>query len=421
MEPAAEAAPMPGLSPRRLAAFAVTLGLLAGWLALGAHGGLYLLQTRLPVVGQFRAPARYFNLVAFAAAALAALAFRQLAAAVKDRRPSPWAALLLPWLAVAGAVAAALALSTLLAPAGRWSVDRRLVAGPATAILSALALTLAARGRALGLYGLLLLAGWDLWHFSLNNPVWGEQLWRQTVPLATWREETPRPPGPDAGRILYLEWEANRQLLRGGSLVNGYRGGIEPRKRLDYTDVRALRLAAAGWYRQASFGEVVQIGGLTARGDGWYQVPAPLPRVRLVSQAVPSDDPHHDVEGINIDHVALTEATALAEDGDAGTATLLDDQPGHRRVLTKAPGPRLLVVAESHDPGWKATIDGRPCPVERVNGDFLGCVVGPGRHAVELTFAPAWLPWARVLSAAALAACLVLAGVGAWRGRARVV
>jgi hypothetical protein len=35
---------------------------------------------------------------------------------------------------------------------------------------------------------------------------------------------------------------------------------------------------------------------------------------------------------------------------------------------------------------WVATIDGRPAPVEEVNGDCLGCVVPAGAHRVAFEF-----------------------------------
>ena len=48
--------------------------------------------------------------------------------------------------------------------------------------------------------------------------------------------------------------------------------------------------------------------------------------------------------------------------------------------------------------GWRATLDGQPVPVERVNGDFLGCVVPTGSHAVRLQFRPVHLAVGRYVS-----------------------
>jgi uncharacterized membrane protein YfhO len=58
----------------------------------------------------------------------------------------------------------------------------------------------------------------------------------------------------------------------------------------------------------------------------------------------------------------------------------------------------LLVVAESYHPGWRASVDGVPLSVYRVNGDFLGCVVGPGKRRVVFSFQPESLARGRLMS-----------------------
>jgi len=64
------------------------------------------------------------------------------------------------------------------------------------------------------------------------------------------------------------------------------------------------------------------------------------------------------------------------------------------------PQPQLLVISESFHLGWKAMVEGRPQNVYRVNGDFMGCIVGPGKQRVVLTFEP------NSLEAGRLASCL---------------
>jgi uncharacterized membrane protein YfhO len=92
-----------------------------------------------------------------------------------------------------------------------------------------------------------------------------------------------------------------------------------------------------------------------------------------------------------------------------GQAVLVDDHPGRLVVDVAIPGRQLLVVAESHDPGWQAAVDRDVADIVRVNGDFLGCVVAPGQHTVAFTFAPRCLLWGRTLSLAGLAVALLLA------------
>jgi hypothetical protein len=408
------------LPTRRLTGFAVVLGVLAMWLALGADGGLYLLHTRLPLVGQFRAPCRYVNLAAFAAAVLAAVGFGRLRAWVRAGRPLPWRQLLLPWAVALAAIAAAVVLHFAIPAGGGHGFDRRFLSGPATVLAAAGALTLAVRGRVLGLYALVVLAALDLYHFSLGNPLWGEPLWRRTTTLAAWKAATDLPPVPGAGRCVYLHWEAGRLLLHGERLLNGYRGGLEPCKRLDYTQLAALQVGGAAWYHEAPFGLVPVPAGLEAAGHGWHRVRGTLPRVRLVGAVRASDDPARDLPTIDPATTALAARPLDLDGGPAGTAVLLDERPGRLRIETESPGRQLLVVAESHDPGWEVRIDGALAEVERVNGDFLGCAVGAGRHRVEFRFRPAVLRMGLLVSLAGLAAVLLLAAVSlasSWRTR----
>jgi hypothetical protein len=411
----AEAVPQ-GAAPRRVAAFAVVLMVLAAWLATGKHGRLYLLQTHLPLVGQLRAPARYVNLVDFAIAVLGGLAFGRLVAGARTGRPRAGLGLLLPWAVAAAAVTAALLFRAAF-PAGGSGFDKRFLSAAACFAGAALLLTLAARGTKLATAALVVLAAWDLFHFSLCHPQWGLSLWKETPTLSEYLAAAPMPPAGGEGRLLHHAWEGTRTLLLGTRLVNGYRGGIEPRKRLDYTHADALRLSGAAWYCELNWGGPQPIEGLQAVGGGWYRVPDPLPRVRLVSRARPSDDPAADLAGIDLVTEALTARPVDLDGGTAGSATLADERPGRLRVETRSPGRQLLVVSESFDPGWRVAVDGGQSEPERVNGDFLGCVVGPGRHAVEFTFAPPCLFGGRLLSASAAALALLLCAAGMLRRR----
>jgi uncharacterized membrane protein YfhO len=85
----------------------------------------------------------------------------------------------------------------------------------------------------------------------------------------------------------------------------------------------------------------------------------------------------------------------------------------------ECPARQLLVVSERFHRGWSATCDGRPASVLRVNGDFLGCEVGPGAgERIVLVFrAPGLLCGALVSGLAALGV-LALVGRGLAPGRA---
>jgi hypothetical protein len=74
---------------------------------------------------------------------------------------------------------------------------------------------------------------------------------------------------------------------------------------------------------------------------------------------------------------------------------------GHLAV--RAEGPGLLVVADSWDPGWGASIDGRPAQVVRVNHVQMGVVLGDGLHRAVFRHAARGLRFGLGLAVLALA------------------
>ncbi|MGD9781605.1 MAG: hypothetical protein AB7V14_05565 [Kiritimatiellia bacterium] len=86
--------------------------------------------------------------------------------------------------------------------------------------------------------------------------------------------------------------------------------------------------------------------------------------------------------------------------------------PGRYEFTVENQGPTVVRVAEKYDPNWKATVDGTPVPVLRVDYMFQGIALQEaGTHRVEMAYAPSSLPvflqWAGIL--AGLGAALALA------------
>ena len=151
------------------------------------------------------------------------------------------------------------------------------------------------------------------------------------------------------------------------------------------------------------------------------RVPEPLPRARLVADVVVSEDPNRDIGAIDVATTALLDVPVALAAGPAGSVEITRDVPGEIELATNAAGRRLLVVSESHHEGWRGEVDGVPCAVHRAYGDYLACVVGPGRHQVRFHFAPASLrdgAWLSAAAACAAALWLVLA-IGASARSAR--
>src|SRR5690606_6199115 len=72
----------------------------------------------------------------------------------------------------------------------------------------------------------------------------------------------------------------------------------------------------------------------------------------------------------------------------AGTAQILQTQPGYWRIHTTSDQPTWLVLAENAYPGWQATIDGQPTEWHTAYTTLRALCVPAGNHNIEWTFRP---------------------------------
>jgi len=84
-------------------------------------------------------------------------------------------------------------------------------------------------------------------------------------------------------------------------------------------------------------------------------------------------------------------------------------------VSTAAPG--LFVLADQYDPDWRATVDGAPAPIHRVDYLMRGVLTGPGVHRIQFHYVPRSLEAGIRISTVSLALTLALAGVGLFQRR----
>ena len=88
------------------------------------------------------------------------------------------------------------------------------------------------------------------------------------------------------------------------------------------------------------------------------------------------------------------EVLSVDRRGDDFVADVRVDRPCH------------LLLKMSFHPGWRATIDGVPAKTVHLMPSFVGVELSPGRHEVEIRWAPgplkAWLLGAGLLVLAAL-------------------
>lgn len=336
-------------------------------LALGRYGFVYELVTGLPLVGKFRAPARYLLLVHLGLSLLLALMYEDLVRAGKAAAAQR--ATLRP-LMVPLVLSAVTAMWAWFAPTGATDAHGAL-GGMAVFGVATILVRDAAAGRRTALVALPVFLAVDLglWGFSY---VWS----RPPLTIREVAAGADLPPAFRAGTVVHtadLDGRRNLLVLHGLKLFEGY-VGLGPARHLDPGSPEALRLGGVEW---------------VLREGTWSAVPDPFLRVRVLSEARVTARPSMEVRTIDLARVALTPAP-LPELGPAGgsRADVVLDVPGRMDLDVVATGRALLVTTESYHAGWTATAADRRLATTPVYGDFLGVVLEPGEYRLRLRFSP---------------------------------
>jgi hypothetical protein len=160
-----------------------------------------------------------------------------------------------------------------------------------------------------------------------------------------------------------------------------------------------------------------------------YANAAAVPRARVVAAQVVVGgqaaargalaDPRVDLRGTLVAERALPGLAVAGPRGaaaPAGEARFLQYAPERVRVAVDAGRAGEMVLSDVAYPGWRATVDGRPARLDRVDYLFRGVPVAAGRHVVELRYRPASWRAGWIVSLVALLAVLAATGIG-WRRR----
>lgn len=164
--------------------------------------------------------------------------------------------------------------------------------------------------------------------------------------------------------------------------------------------------------------------GFRAVAGALWENPAALPYARVHSNvryfsdraevlaALPTMDPREALVSVP----EMTWAEIDRGDGIPDPLPLAARRAGPSRIVlegsTRNRG--LAVVAEAYQPGWRATVDGKPAPVISVNHLIMGVPVPPGTSRIELRYEPSTVRCGLFVSLLTLAA-LVGAAVSKWR------
>jgi hypothetical protein len=154
-----------------------------------------------------------------------------------------------------------------------------------------------------------------------------------------------------------------------------------------------------------------------------HRNPTALPRARLAGRPVYVADQTRAIETLDRLGTALSDylvvedpARPLAQDARvSGTARIVEDLPERVVVATSAAMPAYLVLADTFDPGWSATVDGRPSPIRPAYVAFRAVFLPPGEHTVVFRYRPAGFNLGLGLSV-----CGIVAGLLLWFWPARL-
>jgi hypothetical protein len=193
--------------------------------------------------------------------------------------------------------------------------------------------------------------------------------------------------------------------------------------------LRTLSLLSVSDLLQPPTGPELDLPGLELAYSGpdarVYRNSAALPRAFLVERqrlvpgadaalaAVSSPAFRPRVEAITERRIpGLADASQGAAGAAPGAARLASYGPERVEVRSRARRPSLLVLTDVHYPGWKATVDGRDVPVERVNYLLRGVRVPAGVHTVEFAYRPASWRIGWIVSALGLVVLIALVVTG---------
>ena len=387
----------------RLIVAMLALGLLAFWLSLGRAGGLYVIQTWLPLVGKFRYPSRIVVLMHLVLAVLAATGYARLMNEIESGATRiPRLIALVPWMSAVAAAGVCW-----LGDPGNAAPRSLIFLGPVLFFPAAWMMKDLSLGRISAVF-MLFVAG-DLAVYGFT--------YEALQKTKTWSEvmaSLNQPPGaPGNGRIVAeiqfadgdIGYEGNDLLLAGWSQADGYEGLLPQMHLLDQnTSLASLRVAGVRWIN--SGGNHSQLVGLQATDHPrWLEVPDPLLRARMAVTTVTVTDPQQAVRRLQPDGATVVDCdSGLPPMGEfaPGSAKIVIDRPGRIHIETSAESPQLLVLAERFSFGWKATVDGVPASIMRADVDFMGCVVPVGSHTVEYVFEPMSVQNGRMISAGTL-------------------
>jgi hypothetical protein len=397
---------------------------------LGPLPELYALYAEVPFAGTFRTPERHRLLTFLAAGGLAALGLSALERGVADARErrllagtlvlaTGGTAVLMVGLGdVAETWRCALAFVLLLPLLWVRSPRLRHALAAAVALFIAVDLVLATPGQA----RMRDIPAWTIDRFyDRYKPASRAELaqYREIVGSRRleWRGLLPFVgAGPTGGirRISCYEplapgqWARLHERITGRATLGKTLFRVRPKEFPVFYDVTSVRLVVQPkltrrriWHNRDALPRAYFLGRVQAASVG-----------EAFDHIVEGDHDFHRV--VLIEHEQQLPA---AGGGELVEARIVDEHPERVVVEVDAAGPGVLVLTDSHYPGWEARVDGAPAEILLANGVHRAVAVAGGPHEVVFAYRPSSLRWGAAVSIGSLLLLLVVLGSGRWRRR----
>lgn len=149
-----------------------------------------------------------------------------------------------------------------------------------------------------------------------------------------------------------------------------------------------------------------------------YESPEAQPRLYLATHTFFADSQDAAIDTVgeltNLNTQVVVEDSKVLLEGKPAELTIqeftLDYNSVEAEVVTTGAG--ILTLSDTWAPGWKATLNGQPTHVLRVNGAFRGIQIeGPGNYQVRFSYLP---PYWNVWMGLALIGAMVVGGWTIW-------
>lgn len=88
------------------------------------------------------------------------------------------------------------------------------------------------------------------------------------------------------------------------------------------------------------------------------------------------------------DRKALQGALSRTNPDATESVTVTRDEPLRVELNAQLNSPGLVILAATHYPGWRLTIDGQPTPILRANRTMRGAAVAAGKHSLVFVYDP---------------------------------